>query len=314
MTSADRLPAFDELSTIEGLGLRHAWGTWGADDEVGTVNRLTPERVRAAAGLIRTGAVVNLVIPLNELDPPLFAREPLRHTLFKTPMRNWDDRLDGLYLQSSSQWDGLRHIRAREFGFWGGVTEDPQPGAGRLGIDRWVEHGMVGRGVLLDVASHLTARGPYDPLGGTSIPAATLAEVARSQGVEVRCGDVLCVRLGWIAAYRALGTELRRRAIESHRFSGLAADEEMSRWLWDTGIAAVASDNPAVEVAPGDPSVGSLHRRLIPLLGFALGELFDFDRLADSCRADGRWDFFFVSVPLYLKGGVGSPANAIAIR
>ncbi|MEO5902224.1 MAG: cyclase family protein, partial [Ilumatobacteraceae bacterium] len=78
--------------------------------------------------------------------------------------------------------------------------------------------------------------------------------------------------------------------------------------------AAVCCDNPAVEVVPGDPAVGSLHRRLLPTLGTTLGEMFDLDRLATACRADGRWTFFFVAAPLHLPGGLGSPGNAVAIR
>jgi len=96
-------------------------------------------------------------------------------------------------------------------------------------------------------------------------------------------------------------------------FAGLRADEEMARLLWNWGVAAVAADNPAVEVSPGDPKVGSLHRRLLALLGIPLGELFDFDELAALATAEGKWSFLFVSVPLLLVGGVGSPANAIAI-
>jgi hypothetical protein len=64
---------------------------------------------------------------------------------------------------------------------------------------------------------------------------------------------------------------------------------------------------------PGDPAVGSLHRRLIPLLGFALGEMFDFETLAERCRARGEWTFLFSAAPLKVPGGVGSPGNALAI-
>ena len=67
-------------------------------------------------------------------------------------------------------------------------------------------------------------------------------------------------------------------------------------------------------LAPGDPAVGSLHRRLIPMLGFVVGELLDLGPLASLCAADSRWDFMFVAAPLNLPGGVGSPANAVAIR
>jgi hypothetical protein len=72
-------------------------------------------------------------------------------------------------------------------------------------------------------------------------------------------------------------------------------------------------DNPSVEVVPGDPSVGSLHQRLIPHLGFAIGELFDFGPLARACRRLGRHEFLFTSVPLNVAGAIGSPANAVAI-
>ena len=72
-------------------------------------------------------------------------------------------------------------------------------------------------------------------------------------------------------------------------------------------------DNPAIEVSPGDPLVGSLHRRLIPTLGFALGEFFQLDELADECARSNRTTFFFCAVPMKVPGGVGSPGNAIAI-
>jgi hypothetical protein len=62
--------------------------------------------------------------------------------------------------------------------------------------------------------------------------------------------------------------------------AGLDASAEMARFLWDKGFAAVAADNPTVEVRPGDPTVGSLHRRLIPALGLPLGE---------SCGTSRSW-------------------------
>jgi hypothetical protein len=95
--------------------------------------------------------------------------------------------------------------------------------------------------------------------------------------------------------------------------AGLAGSEEMSCFLWDSGIAAVTCDNPGVEVAPGDSRAGSLHLRLIPSLGFAIGELFDFAAPAVACHRERRYEFLFTSVPLNLTGGVGSPATAVAI-
>jgi kynurenine formamidase len=311
-----KLPAFDDLPVLEGLGLRHAWDAFGPGDQLGTVNLLTPDRVKAASGLVHEGSVFNLVLPLNEIDPPLYGREPLKHTVFAINRNTLDDRLDNFFLQSSSQWDGLRHMKAREFGFWGGHKNDDelQPGSGPLGIEHWVEHGLVGRGVLLDVARRLEEEGDYDPFVERHVTAEELDATARDQGVEIREGDILCIRFGWMGKYRALDAEGKRHMATAHSFVGLRPDEDMARWIWNHHVAALACDNPAIEASPGDPNIGSLHRRVLPLLGLALGELFDFDRLAVACAADKRWEFLFVAVPLYVPGGVGSPANAIAVR
>ena len=137
--------------------------------------------------------------------------------------------------------------------------------------------------------------------------------MAAAQGVERRPGDIVCVRTGWMGTYRSWPPQQREQLREHMSFPGLAADEAMSRYLWDTKVAAIVADNPAIEVSPGDPKVGSLHRRLIPLLGYALGELFVLDELRDALAGTGRWEFLFVGVPLYLPRGVGSPGNALAL-
>lgn len=314
-TAASAEPGFDELPAAEKLGLRHAWGV--LDRDLGTLARSSAERIVQAASLVRDGTVLPLDLALGELAPPLFGREAVEHTIFATDRNTLDDRLDGFYPQGSSQWDGLRHVRARELGFFGGVLDDFAGGEGEgvLGIEHWARRGIVGRGVLLDVVAHRERTGrEYDALGGEPIEADELRGVLAGQGVELHRGDVLCVRTGWIDAYRALDPDARVALAGSPRASGLAGSEDMARLLWDSGAIAVAADNPTLEVAPGDPAVGSLHRRLIPMLGFAVGELLDFAALASLCAQDSRWDFMFVAAPLNLPGGVGSPANAVAIR
>jgi len=315
--TGDGLPSYDDLPVLDGLGYPHAWDVFGRGDERGTLNLLDDATVLAALGAARTGERIPLSLEMSALDPPLYGRERLEHRMMQTARNIWDDRLDSFYPQATSQWDGFRHVRAREFGYWGGVVEDPPDMGARLGVQRWAETGIVARGVLLDVARHLRDDPTYDPLAERPVGADVLAEVAAAQGVEVRPGDVLCVRFGWLHAYRALDTVARRAfAAEGtgSAFAGLAADESTARALWDWHVAAVACDNPAAEVSPGDPRTGSLHRRLIPLLGLVVGELFDLDRLASRCAEDGRWTFLLVSVPLNVEGAVGSPANAVAIR
>jgi kynurenine formamidase len=311
--AAPTRPRYDELPRIQKLGMPHAWEV--LDHDLGTLDSSGPEQVAAAAKLVHDGTVFALNLPVGEPDPPLFGRDPIEHEIFATDRNTLDDRLDVFYPQGSTQWDGLRHVRAREFGFFGGLTEDFENGDGRLGIDHWARRGIVGRGVLIDVVSHRTRGGAaYDPLGAEAIEADELDAALAAQGTELRPGDVVCLRTGWIDAYRELDADARVALAAEPRVSGLAGSEQVARLLWDSGAIAIAADNPTLEVAPGDPAVGSLHRRLIPLLGFVVGELLDFGELARSCGADSRWDFMFVAIPLNLPGGVGSPANAVAIR
>ncbi len=309
-------PRYDELPVIDAIGYRHAWGVFGEEDDCGTINLLTPELVRHSTQLVQTGETITLNLPLTEPDPPLFGRAPIHHELFPVDRNNRDDKLDGFHPQASTQWDGLRHVRCREFGFYGGLTEEFAPGPGRLGIEHWAQRGIVGRGVLLDVAGHLASTGrEFDPFVRRAITVDELRETATAQAVELRTGDILCVRIGWQEAYRALSRDERVSYRDGTiELAGLHAGDDMARFLWDTGIAGLATDTPAVEMFPADMQAGSLHRRMIPLMGMAFGELFDFEQLTATCQRDARWDFMFVSVPLNIPGGVGSPANAIALR
>ena len=311
----DGVPDYDELPVLGKLGLPHSWGVL-PDLNLGTLAWLTPDRVRDAFASSLTGERISLVLPLAEPDTPLFGRQPFRHELIEIDRNTWDDRLDGFYPQGSTQWDGFLHVRCREYGFYGGRTENPAAGLDAAGIQHW-QQGIIGRGVLLDVAGYLADPDEYqDAMSGRTISPADLEATAQRQGTQLKPGDILCLRFGWQHAYRQLGPA-DRAALGAPGaqlvFDGLSGGADIAEYLWNCRAAAVAADNPAVEVSPGDPARGSLHRRVLSLLGMPLGELFDFDELAVACHARGRWDFVFVSVPIALNGGIGSPGNAVAI-
>ena len=315
MSTPPGLPEYDDLPFLPGLDIRHARGLYGPQDRLGSINHVTAERVASASGQIRTGELFPLDLPMNLPDPPMFGRKPFTHTIFALNRHEMDDRLDGYHPQGSTQWDALGHVRAREHGFWDGGTEDPTDVPNRLGIEHWAEHGIAGRGILLDAADWLYRNRPaYDPLQATGISAGEVQAVLDEQGVVPQPGDIWCLRTGWIEAYRRLDHPAREALAASPTGAGLLGDHDVTRLVWNSQTAALLADNPAVEMVPGDPNVGSLHRRMIPTLGMALGEFFDFDRLAAACRADHRWTFFFVAQPLHLPGGIGSPGNAVAIR
>jgi hypothetical protein len=309
------LPAYDDLPLFDGLDVRHARGLFGADDRLGSINLLTPDVVAAAAREVRTGAMFPLDLPLDLPNPPLFGRQQYRHEVFALNRHEMDDRLHDFHPQASTQWDSLQHVRCREFGYWDGSTDDPSDESVSLGIEHWARHGIAGRGVLIDMADWMLRHRPdYDPLQARPIHAREIEAAIAEQGLELRTGDIWCVRTGWVTAYRSLDEAGRQRYADDAAFAGLCGDHDTARLVWNQHPAALVADNPAVEMSPGDPAVGSLHRRMIPSLGMALGEMFDLDALAVACRADRRWTFMFVAAPLHLPGGIGSPGNSVAIR
>ncbi|MFD5812418.1 cyclase family protein [Rhodococcus aetherivorans] len=306
-----REPSYDELPELGKLGVRHSWGM--LPTEFGTLHRLDEASVTRGVQSASTGRTFGLSLPLSTFEPPLFGRPSVRHETFEAGRNTFEDKIDSFNPQSASQWDGLGHVRAREHGYYGGITDDAEAW-NALSIHRWARRGIVGRGVLLDVVRHFERTGTeWDPFAGSILGVTDLEAVADGQGVTFERGDILCVRTGWAGEYRAHKAAGKDMSTAGDRFSGLSAAEPMARFLWDSGFAAVCTDNPAVESAPGNREDGSLHRRLIPALGFALAELLDFDDLASHCAERGRWDFLFTAAPLPLEGAVSSPANAVAI-
>ena len=307
------LPDFDDLPRLPGTGLRHAWDVFGREDVLGSMNLLTSDRTAAPARLVQSGQRISLDLPLDCPSPPLFGRQPFEHVVFPLNRNEMDDRVDNFHLQGSTQWDGLNHVRCREDGYWGGRLQDPPDGPNGLGVHHWAEHGIAGRGVLIDVATWLASQGEYEPLGRRPITVDCAGPAKGCSHVGPTPGVMVCVRTGWSQGYLALSTDERVSYAGAPTFSGLHASEDMARFLWNAHPAAICCDNPAIEVVPGDPAVGSLHRRLLPTLGMALGEMFDFETLAPVCRAADRWTFFFVAAPLRIPNALGSPGNAVAI-
>jgi kynurenine formamidase len=313
------IPVFTDLPTLS-TGERHAWDFFGADDEFGCLNFITPETVVAASSEVKIGLVVNVNLPIDQPQPQFWSdRNPMRHEpIVKRNIR--DDYLDSFQMQGSTQWDGLRHQRYREFGWYGGRDEAALE-RGELGIDRWTERGIVGRGILADVAGFVASEGrplapdQRFPIEGTLIEAALAA-----QGTEIRQGDILLIRTGWLGWYMAMDLPKREKLAQGYNqdratiaLPGLAPSLETAAWLWDHRIAAVAVDNPTAETVPHVREQGWAHTRLIPLLGLPLGELWALDPLAQACAAEQRYSFLLSSAPLNLHHGAGSPANAYAI-
>ena len=210
-------------------------------------------------------------------------------------------------LQSASQWDGLAHVFYDDLMYNGFPASDVGPkGAMHCSIDKMAK-GIVGRGVLLDIAR---LKGVDWMQAGEVITPEDLDAAAAAQGVEVGSGDILYFRTGWRSKFKAEGNAAEFMAGEPGL--GLAC----AQWLHDHEVAVIASDNWAVEVLPGENpnEVLDVHMVLIRDMGMTLGEILDLDELAEDCAADGVYEFFTTAPPIKFTNAVGSPINPLAIK
>ncbi|THH29216.1 hypothetical protein EUX98_g4968 [Antrodiella citrinella] len=328
--SLPKLPSFDELPAFDGF-TGCAWGVWGKDDQLGTINLLTEEVVRNAAQEIKLGKSVSLNWPLNFPAKPMFGRQAAVHESWRKPNGNVHDDSIQMNTQSGSQWDGLKHYGlAKQKLFYNNTPVDdlhqgrlviPDPNnvdqsAIRLGIHNWAQHGISGRGVLLDLVKFYTASGgtlPYDPWTTHAIPLQDLLDCAKQQGVSFQHGDILLLRIGFTQRYYSASSEERDSlGGKPETLAGIEQTEDMKRFLWDNHFAAIASDQPTVERWPDPEGHPRLHQTLLALWGMPMGEMFDLEALAKVCGEVGRYTFFFTSWPLTVFGGVASPPNAAA--
>ncbi len=323
------IPDLPTVDTVRALAERCSnWGRWGPEDELGTLNHIRPDDVVAASGLVRSGRVFSLAIPLDEHGPQTggFGRFNPIHLMIRdgnaaatgTTVRDFyggqdrwirgTDDLLILPLQSGTQWDSLAHI-VFENRIYNGydATSVGSKGAIRNDIANARDR-VVGRGVLLDLPRY-HGRPWLEP--GEPIHVEDLEGCARSQGVTVGRGDIVLIRTGQMAQCRAAGGW---GAYAGGAAPGLALDT--APWIFDHELAAVACDTWGLEVLPNQTAdvFQPLHIVLIVHMGLLVGEIFDLDPLAEDCAADGRYEFLLTAAPLPITGGVGSPVNPVAIK
>jgi kynurenine formamidase len=300
------------------------WGRWGAEDEIGTLNYITQEAIAGASRLVTSGRVFALGIPLQRQGPQSGTRQRFNpiHTMFRdggdqprspsevTEMQGYGGSDDWIVmpLQCVTQWDSLAHV-FYEGKMYNGrdATLVTSSGAAKNSIDKTKDK-IVGRGVLLDVPRH---KGVRALAPGYAITSDDLEATAAAQKVQVERGDILLIRTGHMSRYLDRGDWRHFDLDESPGVSVHTAP-----WMHARQIAAVASDNYAVEVRPSElpPFRSPFHICAIPNMGLTLGEIFFLEELAADCAADGRYAFLLVAPPLPVTGAVGTPINPYALK
>jgi len=314
-TKAKSHPPFSQLPLDPSHPPHSAWGLYGMDDELGTLNLLTPERTVAAAKEIKTGIRVGLNWALEQMDHTGGFREIMKHEIFEIAKNMNDDRIT-FNTQTSTQWDGLRHVGFDDGTFYNGLTqaEIHSGKSTRLGIQAWNKQGIVGRGVLVDFVRYAERNGiKYDPIDYYAIPLKTVKQIATESNFDFQPGDIIFLRTGFTKAFESAALDVKKvvMAKSPFQYPGIESNFTVLAWLWDTQIAAVAGDCPGFEAWP--PSEHQMHQILLAGFGMPIGEMFALDELAAQCEKENRWTFFVTSEPLNVLGGVASPPNALAI-
>jgi kynurenine formamidase len=288
------------------------WGRWGEDDERGALNHITPDRVVAAAALIRSGQTMSLSLQVNThagIENP----EPADHHM--TMMADSDDGAHGLQFakdyigidyhnDSHTHIDAFCHV-AFDGLLYNGVRSDSITSkGGSAGTIEGARHGLISRGVLLDVPR---LRGAQWLEPGENIFREDLELAERTQGVSVGEGDILLIRTGHPSRLAELGAWDTATAK-----AGL--HPTTATFLAERAISVLGSDGNSDTAPSTTESVGfPMHVLALTAMGVPLLDYLQLDELAAACASRGRWDFFFAAAPLRIIGGTGSPLNPIAV-
>jgi kynurenine formamidase len=292
------------------------WGRWGPDDQLGTMNFITPARVRAAAGLVRSGRRVSLQIPINKVAGP---DNPNPAIHFVSQAHDIDIGSGGLrfgldFLGMACHGDCHTHIDALCHISYNGQTYNGKRavevltsmGATSLDIANFGD-GLVGRGVLLDLPRF---RGVKWLEPGEAVTRAELEACEKAQGVHLDEGDIFVFRTGHHRRRLELGPW--DNGLTGEGKAGLHVDT--IPWMHERGIAAFLPDGDG-EAVPScvDGMAYPIHGLQIVSMGMVTADSLQFEDLARACEEEGRFEFMVVGLPLRLPGGTGSPWNPIAI-
>lgn len=292
------------------------WGRWGAEDERGTLNYITPQHIRAAAGLVRSGRSISLSLPLNVVAGPDNPRPSVHHMvkMYDLPLSpRGEPHFVGDYLGTEIHGDSRTHVDALCHVAYKGQIYNGQPtgivtsrGATRQDIAAYV-NGIVGRGVLLDLPRLYGVKW-LEP--GHAVTTAELERAEEVQGVRLEEGDIFLFRTGHHRRRLELGAW--DNSYEGQGQAGLhPATMDL---LHERRVAAFFPDGDGETVPSNVEGVAyPIHALQIAAMGMACADSLQFEDISKVCEQQGRWEFMVVACPLFIPRGTGSPFNPVAI-
>jgi len=291
------------------------WGRWGPDDEHGTLNHITPDHVRAAAALVRSGRSVSLAIPINTVAGPDNPHPAIHYMVqgHDIPSDLGEPRLCLDYLGCACHGDCHTHIDALCHISYKGKLYNGKPVASVTSqgptfqdITAYAQ-GIVGRGVLLDI-SRLRGIKWLEP--GVAVMPEELEATEKAEGVRLGEGDILVFRTGHHRRRLELGPW--NNGYDGEGKAGL--HPTAMRLLYERKVAAFLPDGDGEAVPSNVEGVAyPIHALQIAAMGMACADSLQLEELVQVCEEEQRWEFMVVAAPLRLGRGTGSLFNPIAI-
>lgn len=305
ITEADVVATFARISN---------WGRWGADDELGTLNLITPGVRSRAARLVTEG--ISISCGRLDLEPSVLNTSPAEHRMLSHGEESHEGYGAGTdFIGISYHGPGHTHLDALSHVFFDARMYNGRPSSAvattgaRHGSVSAMEDGIVTRGVFLDVAA---ARGvpylrPDEPVTPAELDTASVRE-----GVDLRPGDALVLYVGRLLRREAEGIGAERTADGAVCAAGLGA--ACLDWLREKDVALLMSDG-GNDALPGriGRATFPIHIGAVTYLGMPLIDNAVLQRLHRHCVATSRWEFLLTVAPLVYPGGTGSPVNPLAV-
>ncbi len=281
---------------------------WGPEDEIGSANYITPERVKLAASLVKTGKTYALGMvtgPDTPAYPPRHYKVYVWDTVLGGPNElTTTDDLAVTWLGVGSQIDGFGHVGIDHVHYNGWKTQDflSLTGIKKFGVENIPP--IVARGVLLDMTKYYAV--DIVP-NGTAFNSKEIDEVVKRQGIEIREGDVVLFHTGWLEQFAQMGEGEPKLG-----FPEPGIGVEGARYLAGKGVVAVGADTWALEAIPFEKEAERfpVHQELLAKNGTYILENMNTAALA----ADAAYEFMFVLGAPRMAGAVQTIVNPVAIR
>jgi kynurenine formamidase len=294
------------------------WGRWGEDDELGTLNYITPDVVRAAAGLVQSGRRATMAIPMNTVAGPDNPSPVIRHVVqghdidIGSSSVTFATDFVGLAFHGDchTHMDALCHIAYKGCVYNGRPAQEVMTSQGATALDvTSYREGLVGRGVLLDVPRF---RGVKWLEPGEAVTRAELEAVEEAEDVRLGEGDILVFRTGHHRRRLELGAWDNGYPPAGEGKPGLHVDT--IPWMHERRIAAFLPDGDGETIPSNVEGISyPIHPLQITAMGMFASDSLQLEDVARACEEEGRFEFMVVGLPLRLPGGTGSPWNPIAI-